>query len=402
MNAKVRKVSVIGFGFSGLTAAWAFARQGYEVHVYEQESQIGGLLQTNQTEFGLVESAANAILRSKNVSLMGEDFNLEWAKRKKTAQKKWIQTDLPRRWPLSFIQTLKFLKPMTKLALGKHSVRPKPLETVKEWGQRIFHSPEFIDQLLGPALQGIYASTPDQLSASLCLNSLFETQKTSHLGSHAPKNGMSEFFKLGLLYLEKHNNFKLNLNQKISDFGPDISSFSEILNSDLVLDTRPDYKNVKYLNVFSVTLFFKHEDRPKFQGFGCLFAKPKNVLGVLFNSDIFEDRSKDLIFSETWIVSGPTMQSTKAEILNLVLKFRFETWGISSSPLYSSVTHWPQGIPHYSVEHESFLQHNFKFESKVNQTKVLKIANYTGQIGLNKILEKNFQISKSDETKNVK
>ncbi len=388
-----RKISIIGFGFTGLSAAWAFLKQGYEVHIYEKESFIGGLLQTKSCEFGLIETAANAILRSSNVDLMAGDFGIEWANIKKTSKIKWVYTDKPKRWPLSFNQSIKFVLPMYKLARGTNSAYPKKYETLKDWGLRVFKGPEFIDQLLGPALQGVYASQPDQLSATLCLDTFFTKHESDplflpsvkHQGSIAPKKGMNDFFIKGLSYLEKHNNFSLHLNSKVN--------LDSNLDSAVIIDTRPDFENVNYINVFSVTLFFNLESRPKFQGFGCLFAKPKDILGVLFNSDIFEDRVNGKVFSETWIVA-PSTTTLIADTLEDVLKFRQDKFDIKAEPLYSSVTHWPQGIPKYSVQHESFLHNNFKFETSVNSTKILKVGNYSGHIGLHKILEKNILLSK--------
>ncbi len=398
----MKKVAIIGFGFSGLSAAWAFARRGHDVEVFEKVSKIGGILQTENSEFGIIETAANAILRSENVSVMAKDFDITWAERKKSAKAKWVFTDKPRRWPLTTIETLKFINPMFKLALGSESIKPKSLESVANWGQRVFKSPVFVDHLLGPALQGVYANSSDHLSASLCLNTFFATQKIRHEGSHAPKKGMSDFFNSGLKFLTKHNNFKLNLNSQITNY--------ENLDADIILDTRPDPINVNYLSVYSLTLFFRTEDRPKFQGFGCLFAKSKSVLGVLFNSDIFEDRTKEDLFSETWIITPaaggkvpaksagraqpPEERSSELDMIKHTLAFREQAFGIKSEPVFSKLTHWPQGIPNYSLQHETFLQDKFKFETSMGQTKIFKIGNYTGQIGLNKMLEENVKLAR--------
>ena len=81
---QTKKVSILGFGFSGLSAAWAFLNQGYEVEVFEKSEKVGGLLQTQVSDLGIIESAANAILKSDNVELMARDFGITWADRKST------------------------------------------------------------------------------------------------------------------------------------------------------------------------------------------------------------------------------------------------------------------------------------------------------------------------------
>ena len=372
-----KKVSILGFGFSGLSSAWAFHRQGFEVEVFEKKDHVGGLLQTSNTEYGLIESAANAILKSKTVDDMAKDFNLKWAERKKTIKYKWVYTDQPRRWPLSVTQTLKILKPLTGLARANPKYKPAPFETVSDWGLRVFKTPIFVNQLLGPALQGVYAQCPDHLSASLSLKSLFDKQRIKTEGSFAPTNGMSEFFDLGLKFFASKSNFKLHLNSPREP---------KDLDTGLIIDTRPDYKSVKYLSVTSVTLIFNEKDRPQFQGFGCLFAGEKKILGVLFNSDIFEGRSSEGLFSETWIVVEDYKDDR--ETVDDVLSFRQTVFKSSAAPVFYKVNPWPMGIPNYDTQHERFLQNDFKVETSLQDRKLVKIANYTGDIGLNKILEK--------------
>ncbi len=389
MTKKNSKVAILGFGFSGLSAAWAYLQAGFEVEVFEKDSQVGGLLQTKKSDYGIIEQAANAVLLSESVQEMATSFGIKWAERKKVARKKWVYTDKPRRWPLTFSETAKSLVPLVKLARSNQSLRPKPMETVSEWGLRNFGNSFFVNKLLGPALQGVYAQGPENLSASLCLKSLFQQNKIKTKGSFAPKNGMSEFFTKGLLSLESNKSFRLNLNSILNS---NSNEKSKSIDASIIVDTRPDCSAVKYISVSSVTLFFEKENRPRFEGFGCLFAGSNSVLGVLFNSDIFEGRSAHNTFSETWIVSESFISDEST--LKKVVDFRNEKFGIYSKPIYSKVTHWSKGIPSYSLELESLLQNNFKVETNLNSHKLIKLSNYTGDIGLNKILEKAVYLSK--------
>lgn len=377
MSSKAKKVTILGFGFSGLSAAWAYQREGYEVEVFEKHNQVGGLLQTQTTEYGLIEGAANAILKSKSVEQLARDIDLKWAPRKETIKYKWVYTDRPRRWPLSLMQTLKSLKPLVGLAMCKPTMRPEAGESVSAWGSRTFRNDFFVNQLLGPALQGVYAQGPEQLSASLSLKSLFDKNRVRTQGSHAPTNGMCDFFVLGLKYLKAQANFQIHLNSP--------RELSQV-DSEIIIDTRPDYRSVKYLSVTSVTLFFNQEDRPSIRGFGCLFAGEKVILGVLFNSDIFEGRSVNGLFSETWIVAEEYKEDR--ETVEEVLSFREKKFRLQARPVYYKVNPWPLGIPNYDTQHERFLQNEFNVESMSEGRKLIKLANYTGDIGLNKILEK--------------
>ncbi len=377
MKTRFKKASIIGFGFSGLASAWAFKRQGYEVEVFEKQNVVGGLLQSKSTEYGLIESAANAILKSKVVDEMAKDFDITWAHRQKTIKYKWIYVDKPRKWPLTLTQTLKNLIPMYQLAKANPKIKPKAGETLSAWGLRIFGTQDFVDRLLGPALQGVYAQGPETLSASLSLKTLFDPKRVKTQGSYAPEQGMKEFFSKGLNYLEAQPNFTLHLN---STHEP------KDIDAELIIDTRPDYKNVKYLSVTSVTMFFDILNRPQFAGFGCLFAGEKTILGVLFNTDIFQGRSAPGLFSETWIVAEDFKDDR--ETVDEILNFRQKTFNNSARPVYYKVNPWPHGIPDYNLDHERFLQNDFKIETLIEQRKHIKLANYTGDIGLNKILEK--------------
>lgn len=383
-----KKVSILGFGFSGLAAAWAFHRQGYEVEVYEKSERVGGLLGTSQTEYGLVETAANAILKSKAVDHMATDFGITWAERKKSIKNKWVYTDKPRRWPLTVSETVKNISPLFNLARSNEKLKPLQGESVSVWGRKHFNSPNFVDHLLGPALQGIYAQGPDTLSASLSLKSLFAKTKIRTEGSHSPVGGMSDFFIKGLETLNKSDRFSIQLASRKTIEG---------LDSPLVIDTQPDYQNVHYLPVTTVTLFFEDQHRPHFQGFGCLFAKSHRMLGVLFNTDIFEGRSVSGVFSETWIVAGEKIDESL--LIDELLAYREDKFKVSFPPIFFKATHWERGIPSYDLKHEKFLLSHFKEEERIPQGTLLRFGNYTGEIGLNKILEKAVIFSKHHKNK---
>ena len=55
-------IKVVGAGFSGLTTAYFLVKRGFKVQIIEKTSRAGGLIETLQTEHGLVEKAANGIL----------------------------------------------------------------------------------------------------------------------------------------------------------------------------------------------------------------------------------------------------------------------------------------------------------------------------------------------------
>ena len=405
-----KKIAIIGFGFSGLSLAWAFLKQGFEVEVFEKKSLPGGLIQTQHTPYGLIEQAASSILLSKNVELMAKDFKIQWAQKKPSHSIKWIYArNQARRWPLSFPSTLKNLWPLFQVSRGRLSYSPQKHETVHEWGHRVFNSPHIINDLIGPALQGIYAQGPENLSASLVLKSLFSRSipsiprtdptplllnldtPTPHKGSYAPQGGMHDFFSQAMSFIEKHPRGHLHLG---------VSKDPQSLNDSIVFDTRPN-PSVNYLPITTITGFYKNEARPSFQGFGCLFPQSSPFLGVLFNSDIFENRASKNMFSETWILSGD-QQSLNTDFSSLS-SFRSQMFKTHiTPPEFFRLTFWPQGIPSYDLHLEKYIKDTLSLQKLHPQGPPILFGNFSGHIGLHKILEKSIQIAKQITTTSQK
>jgi protoporphyrinogen oxidase len=85
-------------------------------------------------------------------------------------------------------------------------------------------------------------------------------------------------------------------------------------------------------------------------GFGVLFPEASGVsaLGVLFNADIFDGRSR--VRSETWIVGGRERGLTEesdAALIDHLARDRSALTGRVDAPLASHITRWPRAIPIY-------------------------------------------------------
>lgn len=396
----MKKVAIIGGGFSGLSMAWAICKTipDTEVNVYEQGPGLGGLLHTKKKDLGMIETAANAILLSPSVEEMGEDFGIHWAIKKKSGYKKWVMLEpySPKRWPLTWGQTFKNLDVFLGLSMGLKRHQPLQGETVSQWCKRVFRSPEIEKNLIGPALQGVYAARPEQLSASLCLASLF-SKKLKHKGSYAPANGMAEFFIKGKKYLEAKN-VKFNFYSQIKDA-------KEIQDADWVIDCRPNGCNLKlnYLGVASVNIFWDYRKRPSFEGFGCLFPNEKKFLGVVFESDIFDRRTvAEDVFLERWIVrieKYKELDSLKDDLLHF-RELNLPTKGAHFNYRDIAIDFYTDAIPFYSPKLESELLElaNVKYKnSKIfynsENKNIIYHGNYLGEIGLNRILQKSILIS---------
>src|SRR6266404_5985183 len=106
----MKPVIIIGAGFSGLTLAFALRQLGLAVKIVEQSEKAGGLISTKSVEHGLVEAAANALLADEQIEQLFSDLQLDFAAQLPARKRRFIYWKKPRRWPVTFVTTLKLLK----------------------------------------------------------------------------------------------------------------------------------------------------------------------------------------------------------------------------------------------------------------------------------------------------
>src|SRR5688572_13452317 len=61
-NSPAKSIAVLGAGITGLTAAYRLSQRGHRVRVFEAAGQVGGAIQTEQTDGWLVERGPNTLL----------------------------------------------------------------------------------------------------------------------------------------------------------------------------------------------------------------------------------------------------------------------------------------------------------------------------------------------------
>jgi protoporphyrinogen/coproporphyrinogen III oxidase len=406
-----KSVAILGAGFSGLTLARELNRRGLRVEVFEKAPRLGGLIQTS-LEPVLCESAAHAILASQEVENLFQELALEMLLAKKESKAKWIFRGRPRNWPLKISEILRTAAALAGSRI-QNELRPKPFETIQVWCERVA-TPEVAHYLLGPALQGVYATQPDRLSASLIIGGMFsqETKIVRGLqrGSVAPPRGMFQLIEAMAADLQ-NKNVPIRFSQTVSL--PDLQSrFSAVVVAtsmpaagELLLSSCPmfsrELKKLPMLSVSSATVGFAEGHAKRLRGFGCLFPKPEGYesLGVLFNTDIFEQRGEGV--SETWILPSDYPQLSEAEVLELILRDRQRLGLMQARPLSCQIHRWPQGLPLYGVELEAFLARGhfdgpaFVTGAKLreSETPLFLTGNYLGGIGLTKILSYNRRLA---------
>jgi oxygen-dependent protoporphyrinogen oxidase len=388
-------INVVGAGFSGLTAAYFLTKQNFTVRVFEETDRAGGLIKTIRTEDGLVETAANGLLSSARVEAMCADIGVPLLMTRREGRKRFVYRGKPRQLPLNILETL---KAGARLAAHATNLKPVPLESIAEWGNRVGGNAAR-DYLLTPVLGGIYAGDPEQLSASLIFG---KANLPDHLrtnspakgklrGTVAPPNGMQQLIDGLRDYLERAGvEFVFNQRERAGGNQPTIVSLSARAAGEYLADVAPELsaalRSVEMLSLATVTCFYR-SDAAKLDGFGCLFPRDQGfrARGVLFNDSIFEGRGP--AHAETWIFGGAldpdVVDLSDEQFVHLIASERERFNGVRDEPLAVHVTRWPNALPHYSIDLEKLLT-----TLPTPPPNISLVGNYLGRIGLAKILER--------------
>lgn len=382
----MKKVIVVGAGFSGLISAYYLQKRGYAVDVYEKSNQCGGLIQTIQTEYGLVETAANGFLDSTELRNVARDIGVElMTPQKKSRKRFFFRNQKIHQWPLTMGETLFVVISLIK-NFFKKSLKPHLYESVQSWGGRVFGK-ALTEYVLIPALGGIYAGNPQKLSASLILlKRKKDSSNRQKMQTVSPTNGMGEFIQKLESYLRTqgvqfHLNQKYEWNDSQTNTLVWATSFQGLCESNHPLAVNA--KELDKVSLVTVTQFYNVNPKQP-QGFGVLFppCEKTQARGVLFNSTIFANRSS--LRSETWILGGALHSEhvdwSDEKILNAIQQDRHNICPDQLEPVFSRVQRWKSAIPHYTIDLEKFL------ESAQSQNQFFWVGNYTAGIGLSKIL----------------
>ena len=392
----MKKVVVVGGGFSGLVTAYYLSRRGFSVDLHEASSRLGGLLGTEKSDSGMIETAANGFILNDTLMELLEELDLEFIRPLKGARKRFIFRRRFSRWPLNFFETLRLLfKVIPTMLFNKKSMWPRPNETVWNWGTRCL-SRAATHYLLAPALQGIYAGDVRRMSAELILGPMFSGKKQKYRGTVSFKKGMGEFIAAMEKKLQELGvQFHLESAYKIENLDiPHVVCTSAATAGKVIEKVAPQVgeqlSKMEILPVLSATVFFDHP-RSQIDGFGVLFPEDQQfrVLGVLSPTHIFENRGPN--YSETWIFGGAhspeVLEKSNDSILELIQTERHRLFGWKDAIVDYRLHPWPKALPHYTLEHKAILD-----SLKLPKNLYLN-GNYMGVIGLSKILVRSKELS---------
>ena len=106
----MKPVLIVGSGISGLSTAFWLHKEEIPCEVIDVKDHPGGLIATEKTPFGPAEKAANGFMAAAEMCSLCDEIGVELASRKPARKNRYIFRKRPRKWPLSFRETLQFLK----------------------------------------------------------------------------------------------------------------------------------------------------------------------------------------------------------------------------------------------------------------------------------------------------
>jgi oxygen-dependent protoporphyrinogen oxidase len=340
---------VVGAGLSGLAAAWVLADLGAAVRIVEADAQPGGLIHTRRLPEGIVETAANAFVWTERVAAIAGAIGVELVDARRESRRRYIFRDgRARRWPLHAGETTAMAARLGAAWITR-GTRARDDETVESWGHRVVGRTG-TGWLLSPALQGIYGSTADRLSAQ----AVFGARRKGRRRMVAPREGMGEFIERLADRLGARG-VSIECGARIDTLEPGVPTVVAVPAAEaarLLANVAPGFaaaaRAIEIAPLATLTAFYPPSPGD-LHGFGVLFPRPSGVtaLGVLFNAEIFPDRSA--LRSETWIFGGDlASRASDEEIFAAQGRDRQALIGRHAAPISSLLTRQPRALPVYS------------------------------------------------------
>ena len=409
------KVAVLGAGISGLAAGWQLQQKGHTPTIFEAGAEPGGKIRSKRVDGYLLELGPNAIQRSRgSLDTALDALGLGAARLDATAagRNRFICLDgRPEPLPMSPGALFK-----TRLLSGKAKwrlfrepfVAPNPDdESVAAFFARRL-GPEVVTWIIDPFVSGVYAGDPEQLSVSAAFpalkalaregGSLFRgglkawrrkrKSAARQTRGEPRKRGMFSF-REGLqeipAALARALGDSLCLNSPVTEL--QISGDGWQVNGEAyeaVVSTLPvtDWgainggafpaAQVDYAKMAVVHLAYPAEAvSGRTDGFGMLIPsiEQRAILGVLYNSSLFEGRAPEGQQLFTIFIGGQRHKGplpAADELLRTAARETEDLLQIAAGvqPAFSQVHVWEQAIPQYGFGHPDFVRQLQAFEAR--------------------------------------
>ncbi len=393
LNPNDKRVTVIGAGVSGLLIAYALKKRGYDVTVHEKTNRCGGLIETKNTPYGIVETAAHSILVNEPVKQFLDEIGVELLPINPKSKARYIyRNGKMRRMPLNLIEIIS-----TLIHFFRRPKLKKPLSelNLEEWGNA-YLGKSATRFLLAPFTTGVFACLPEELNTQLSFPKLLPASPNQSLFQHLRTLGKKQKSPRGQMMVFKHGTEDLirKLESKLKD---QIKYNSLITESDSiegnVIHSVPT-NEIDYSPLITVTVFYTNDSflsKPP-RGVGVLVPRGENLrmLGCLFNSSAFTNRTTSNDLTSLTVMFGGTsdpsaLQLTDSELSSIIDKELEITLKVKKTPLHLEITRWQRAIPIYS----SHLSNHLKLLNQHYSSKTGRIifTNFSGQVSIRGLIE---------------
>lgn len=403
---------VVGAGLSGLVAAHRAQRAGLQVRVIEAEARAGGVIGSARRDGFLFERGPNSAMDTSPligelIEELGLQAQLRWASA--ASDKRYVVRD-GRLIPLPMSPGAFFATPLfsinAKLGLLAEPFKgpgdPALEESIATFVRRRLGS-EFLDYAIDPFVSGIYAGDPEQISVkaafpklhaleqrwgSLIRGQILGARERKRAKETAKNTAKSFSFLGGMQVLPDALAAALGsvvLQTRVTALERDLHGIYTVRAehqgqpaswrarrvllamaagpvAELVrphaADAAAALDAIAYAPVATVASAYRSADLlHPLDGFGCLLPglEKRRVLGILFNSSMFEGRAPQGHALLTTFIGGrrhPELPAMAEEqIAALAHAEHGALLGTRGKPLWQVVTRWPRAIPQYTLGH---------------------------------------------------
>lgn len=441
-----KKAIVIGGGVSGLSAAWEFKKNGFDVTVLEKRSETGGVIHTFESGGFRAESGTNSVMvTSQRLLDFFRQAGLEDAVEQSTpAAKKrfFVRGGKPRAvpmGPLSLITTGLFSLWGKIRLLFEPFVKPCDPESepsVAEFAERRLGK-DVSDYAINPFMGGVYGGDPKKLSIKYAFAPFWNFERKYGSIILGAIKSMKEKKAAGNVFKPKMISFKggmgVLINKLTADLGDGVKTSARVISIDSTADGRweiswgtdsedvcetydalvvavpaPELKSlpfggaiaaaleplekIVYAPVATYSMGFKRADiAHKLDGFGALIPEKEkfSILGSLFVSSIFSMRSPEGFATLTNYVGGmrnPNLASLpQGEMRKIVLADIGKLLGVKAEPVFEKMYYWQHAIPQYNIGYGEILEAVDEAEKNFNA--IALIGSYRGGVGVGNCIE---------------
>lgn len=444
---KVYDYAIIGAGISGLTLAYNLKKFNKDVILIEKNSCPGGLARSEMVDGFLIEHGPNGFLANSPATLnLVNELNLEkeLISTKIAAKKRFIVKN-GRLTPL-FQNPIEFIKSDLISTRAKARLFLEPfikIDFANEISIYDFFSKklgiEITETMIDPMVKGIHAGEIKKLSFKYAFKkfykfyiqygSLFRALLKLQLA--LKKEGTQKFSPFTLLSFpggmgvltsaiaaELKDSLYLNSGAEAIEFDRAnnlwkiLSERENFVSKNIILAT-PAYETAKLIcnldNIFSntlnnieyppvdvVILGLKNSNLQRtLSGFGCLYPSFENsrVLGILWNSSIFEKRASSEMQNISVIMKGDLNDKIEEEyIINQAIFNCEKLFNMKLDPLFARLISHKRAIPQLSLGYKNVFLSMLDFCS--HHQNIFFTGNYISGVGINDCVSFNCELAK--------